>query len=202
MDAKFVLEAVVVLAAILMGTRAGGVGVGAVGRPGRSPSLVFIFHEKPGEPPIAAIVIILAVVTSASLMQAAGGIDWMVKVAAGIISSTRNRSRSSPRSPPSCSRSAPAPATSCTRCCPVIYDVSYRNKIRPSQAPVAAPWPSRAWPCVRPVSAAMAAMLTLTDGVAVQLRPCPGPLDHHPGVRGRHRGHVAHRGPHGDGAGR
>src|SRR3954447_11864861 len=84
MDVSFVLEAVVVLAAIVMGTRSGGVGVGVWGGLGVA-VLVFVFGERPGEPPIDAMLIILTVVTAASLMQAAGGIDWMVKVAAGII---------------------------------------------------------------------------------------------------------------------
>ena len=84
MSVTFVLEALVVLGAIVMGTRAGGVGVGLWGGLGVF-VLVFIFREPPGEPPAAALAIILAVVTAAAMMQAAGGIDWMVSVAAGII---------------------------------------------------------------------------------------------------------------------
>ena len=84
MSVSFVLEALVVLGCIVMGTRAGGVGVGLWGGLGTF-VLVFIFGEAPGDPPAAAIAIILAVVTTAALMQAAGGIDWMVAVAAGVI---------------------------------------------------------------------------------------------------------------------
>ena len=84
MSVSFVLEALVVLGAIVMGTRAGGVGVGLWGGLGTF-VLVFIFGEAPGEPPAAALAIILAVVTTAALMQAAGGIDWMVAVAAKVI---------------------------------------------------------------------------------------------------------------------
>ncbi len=60
MSVSFVLEAVVVVGAIVMGTRAGGVGVGLWGGLGTF-VLVFIFGEAPGEPPAAAVAIILAV---------------------------------------------------------------------------------------------------------------------------------------------
>ena len=65
MSVSFVLEALVVLGAIVMGTRAGGVGVGLWGGLGVF-VLVFIFREPPGEPPAAALAIILAVVTAAA----------------------------------------------------------------------------------------------------------------------------------------
>ena len=81
MSVSTVLEALVVLACIVMGTQAGGVGVGLWGGLGTF-VLVFVFGEAPGEPPGAALAIILAVVTAASMMQAAGGIDWMVAMAA------------------------------------------------------------------------------------------------------------------------
>jgi anaerobic C4-dicarboxylate transporter-like protein len=162
MDAKFILEAIVVLAAIVMGTRAGGVGVGVWGGLGVA-VLVFVFQEPPGEAPISAILIILAVVTAASLMQAAGGIDWMVKVAAGIIQ----------RHPKQITVIAPLTAFAFSigagtsnilyPLLPVIYDVSYRNNIRPSRPLTVSVVQSGMALAASPVSAAMAAMLTLTD---------------------------------------
>ena len=161
MDAQFILEAIVVLAAILMGTRAGGVGVGVWGGLGVA-ILVFVFQEAPGEPPISAMLIILAVVTSASLMQAAGGIDWMVKVAAGIIS----------KHPKQITLLAPLTAFAFSvgagtsnilyPLLPVIYDVSYKNHIRPSRPLSCAVAQSGMALAASPVSAAMAAMLALT----------------------------------------
>ncbi len=117
MSVSFVLEALVVLGAIVMGTRAGGVGVGLWGGLGTF-VLVFVFGEAPGEPPAAALAIILAVVTSAAMMQAAGGIDWMVEVAAqghreAPEADHADRAADGVR----CSRSAPGRATSSTRCC-------------------------------------------------------------------------------------
>jgi anaerobic C4-dicarboxylate transporter DcuA/anaerobic C4-dicarboxylate transporter DcuB len=161
MDIIFILEAVVVLAAIVMGTRAGGVGIGVWGGLGVA-VLVFVFGEAPGEPPIAAMLIILAVVTAASLMQVAGGVDWMVKVAAGVIQ----------RHPRQITVIAPLTAFAFTvgagtsnilyPLLPVIYDVSYQNGIRPSRPLTVTVVQSGMSLAASPVSAAMAAMLTLT----------------------------------------
>jgi anaerobic C4-dicarboxylate transporter DcuB len=162
MSVSFVLEALVVLGSIVMGTRAGGVGVGLWGGLGTF-VLVFVFGEVPGEPPAAAMAIILAVVTAASMMQAAGGIDWMVSVAAGVIE----------KRPKQITLIAPLTAFIFSvgagtsniiyPLLPVIYDVSYKNGIRPSRPLSLTVVQSGSALAASPVSAAMAAMLTLTD---------------------------------------
>jgi anaerobic C4-dicarboxylate transporter len=162
MSISFVLEALVVLAAIIMGTRAGGVGVGLWGGLGTF-VLVFIFGEAPGDPPGAALAIILGVVTAASLMQAAGGIDWMVAMAARVIEAHPKQI------------TVIAPLTAFAFCVgsgtgniiypllPVIYDVSYKNHIRPARPLTLTVVQSGMALAASPVSAAMAAMLTLTE---------------------------------------
>ncbi|MFV0285088.1 MAG: anaerobic C4-dicarboxylate transporter family protein [Demequina sp.] len=162
MSLSFVLEALVVLGAIVLGTRASGVGVGVWGGVGTF-VLIFVFGEAPGDPPAAAIAIILGVVTAAALMQAAGGIDWMVAMAARVI---ERRPRQI---------TLIAPLTAFLFCAgagtgnivypllPVIYDVSYRNGIRPSRPLTVTVVQSGIALAASPVSAAMAAMLTLTD---------------------------------------
>ena len=162
MDVIFVLEAVVVLAAIVLGTRSGGVGVGLWGGLGVL-VLVFVFREAPGEPPTDAMLIILAVVTAAATMQAAGGVDWMVTVAARVIE----------KRPKQITLIAPLTAFAFSigagtsniiyPLLPVIYDVSYRNGIRPSRPLTVTVVQSSVALAASPVSAAMAAMLTLTD---------------------------------------
>jgi anaerobic C4-dicarboxylate transporter len=162
MSVSFVLEALVVLGAIVMGTRAGGVGVGLWGGLGTF-VLVFVFGEPPGEPPAAALAIILAVVTAAAMMQAAGGIDWMVSVAAKVIQ----------KHPKQITLIAPLTAFMFSigagtsniiyPLLPVIYDVSYKNGIRPSRPLTVTVVQSGMALAASPVSAAMAAMLTLTD---------------------------------------
>jgi len=158
----FVLEALVVLGCILMGTRVSGVGVGLWGGLGVF-VLVFVFREPPGEPPAAAIAIILAVVTAASMMQASGGIDWMVLVAARIIESRpRQITLIAPLTAFLFSVGA-GTSNILYPLLPVIYDVSYRNGIRPSRPISVSVVQSGVALAASPVSAAMAAMLTLTD---------------------------------------
>src|ERR1041385_8596482 len=78
------LELAVLPAAIGLGARAGGVGMGLWGGVGLA-VLVFVFGEKPGAIPGDVLLIILTVIMAASAMEAAGGIDYMVRIAAGII---------------------------------------------------------------------------------------------------------------------
>jgi anaerobic C4-dicarboxylate transporter DcuA/anaerobic C4-dicarboxylate transporter DcuB len=158
----FWLEFAVVLGCIVMGTRVGGAGVGLWGGVGVA-VLVFVFRELPGAPPATAVAIILAVVTAASLMQAAGGIDWMVKVAAGIIE--RHPNRITLVAPLTAFAFSVGAGTSniLYPLMPVIYDVSYRNGIRPSRPMTVSVVQSGVALAASPVSAAMAAMLTLTD---------------------------------------
>ncbi|HUC32152.1 MAG TPA: anaerobic C4-dicarboxylate transporter family protein [Ilumatobacteraceae bacterium] len=159
---QFWLELLVVLACVVMGTRVGGAGVGLWGGVGVA-VLVFVFQEQPGSPPATAVAIILAVVTAAALMQAAGGIDWMVKIAAGIIE--RNPQRITLVAPLTAFAFSVGAGTSniLYPLMPVIYDVSYRNGIRPSRPMSVSVVQSGVALAASPVSAAMAAMLTLTD---------------------------------------
>lgn len=158
----FFLEFAVVLACIVMGTRLSGAGVGLWGGVGVG-VLVFGFGEAPGSPPASAVAIILAVVTAAALMQASGGIDWMVKIAAGIIE--RHPSRITYVAPLTAFAFSVGAGTSniLYPLMPVIYDVSYRNGIRPSRPMTVSIVQSGVALAASPVSAAMAAMLTLTD---------------------------------------
>ena len=77
-------EAMIVLGAILLGVRAGGVGIGLWGGVGTA-LLVFVFGEDIGAPPVDALLIIVAVILATSVLQAAGGIDWMISLAARVI---------------------------------------------------------------------------------------------------------------------
>ena len=68
MDVVVLLEAAVVLGAIAMGTRYSGIAVGLWGGVGVG-ILVFVFGEAPGEPPAAAVAIILAGAASALVVR-------------------------------------------------------------------------------------------------------------------------------------
>ena len=78
------MELLVVLAAIFIGARVGGIGLGIFGMMGLG-VLVFGFGLKPGNPPIDVMLIIVAVITAAATLQAAGGLDYLVKVAEKIL---------------------------------------------------------------------------------------------------------------------
>ena len=78
------IELLVVLLAIFIGARVGGIGLGIFGMIGLG-ILVFGFGLKPGNPPIDVMLIIVAVITAAATLQASGGLDYLVKVAEKIL---------------------------------------------------------------------------------------------------------------------
>jgi len=80
----FWIEFAVVLAAIFVGARIGGIGLGTVAALGMI-VLVFLFGNAPGALPIDVIFIIIAVITAAAALQAAGGLDLLVRIAEKII---------------------------------------------------------------------------------------------------------------------
>lgn len=75
------IELAVVLAAIFLGARVGGLGLGTVAAVGLA-TLVFVFGMPPGAPPQNVLGMIVCVVTAAATMQAAGGLDYLVSIAA------------------------------------------------------------------------------------------------------------------------
>ncbi|WP_454937619.1 anaerobic C4-dicarboxylate transporter family protein [Capnocytophaga leadbetteri] len=78
------IELLIVLLAIFVGARIGGIGLGIFGMMGLG-ILVFGFGLTPGNPPIDVMLIIVAVITAAATLQAAGGLDYLVKVAEKIL---------------------------------------------------------------------------------------------------------------------
>lgn len=75
-----ILELLVVLAAIIVGARLGGIGLGVMGGAGLA-VLVFGFGLQPGAIPIDVMLMIAAVISAAAAMQAAGGLDYLVMLA-------------------------------------------------------------------------------------------------------------------------
>ena len=84
MTVSIVLEFAVVLAAIWMGARTSGLGLGLWGAVGLL-VLIVVFGVSPTSPPIDVMLIILAVIMAASVMDAAGGIDFLVRIAVRVI---------------------------------------------------------------------------------------------------------------------
>ncbi|MDR3535533.1 MAG: anaerobic C4-dicarboxylate transporter [Acetobacteraceae bacterium] len=74
----FWIQFALVLTAILLGIRRGGIALGMIGGLGVA-VLTLGFREMPSDPPIVVMLIILAVVTASATLQVAGGLDWLVQ---------------------------------------------------------------------------------------------------------------------------
>ena len=80
MTFSMIIQLLIVLAALYVGSRYGSLALGAISGIGLA-ILVFGFGLKPGTPPTDVIYIIIAAVTCAGTLQASGGMDWMIQVA-------------------------------------------------------------------------------------------------------------------------
>jgi len=160
MTISIVLQFVVVLAAIWMGARSSGVGLGLWGAVGLL-VLVVAFGVNPTSPPIDVMLIILAVIMAASVMDAAGGIDFLVRIAERII-------RANPKY---VTIVAPLTTWSFTFVAgtghivypllPVIYETAHQSGIRPERPMAIATIASQQAITASPVAAATAAMIGL-----------------------------------------
>lgn len=90
MTLLMVVELLVVLVALWIGARYGSLALGAISGIGLA-VLVFGFHLKPGNPPTDVIYIIIAAVTCAGILQASGGMDWMIQIAEKLLRKHPNR---------------------------------------------------------------------------------------------------------------
>lgn len=75
-----ILQLLIVLGALWVGSRYGSLALGAISGIGLA-LLVLGFGLKPGNPPTDVIYIIIAAVTCAGIMQASGGMDWLIQIA-------------------------------------------------------------------------------------------------------------------------
>ena len=80
MSILMIVQLLIVLLALWVGSRYGSLALGAISGIGLA-ILVFAFGLKPGTPPTDVIYIIIAAVTCAGVMQASGGMDWLIQLA-------------------------------------------------------------------------------------------------------------------------
>ncbi|SHI73356.1 anaerobic C4-dicarboxylate transporter [Fibrobacter sp. UWP2] len=80
MTIAMILELLVVLLALYVGSRYGSLALGAISGIGLA-ILVLCVGMTPGKPPSDVIYIIIAAVTCAGVMQASGGMDWLIQLA-------------------------------------------------------------------------------------------------------------------------
>jgi anaerobic C4-dicarboxylate transporter DcuA len=160
MTLKLILEFAVVLGALFMGARAGGVGLGLWGAVGLL-VLGLGFGIPPGTLPGEVIIIVLTVIMAASAMEVAGGVDFLVRVAERIIR----------KNPKQITIVAPLVTYGFTFASgtghivypllPVIYEVAHENGIRPERPMAIATIASQQAITASPVSAATAVMIGL-----------------------------------------
>ena len=165
---KLILEFAVVLGAIFLGSRSGGVGLGLWGGAGVL-VLCYGFGLAPTAPPIDVMLIILAVIMAAAVMEAAGGIDYLVGLAERII--RRNPRQITIVAPLVCYLFPFGAGTGHVfyPLLPIIYQVAYENGIRPERPMAVATIASQQAITASPVSAAMAAMIALYEPLGVGL---------------------------------
>ena len=162
------IQLLFVLVAIIIGARIGGIGLGVMGGVGLA-ILTFVFGLQPTAPPIDVMLMIAAVISAASCMQAAGGLDYMVKIAEKLLR----------RNPAQVTILAPLVTYFFTivagtghvaySVLPVIAEVATETKIRPERPLGIAVIASQQAITASPISAATVALLGLLAGYDITL---------------------------------
>ena len=153
------IELLIVLIAIFIGARVGGIGLGIFGMIGLG-ILVFVFGLKPGKAPIDVMLIIVAVITAAATLQAAGGLDYLVKVAERIL--RKNPSMITFLAPVVCYFFTLFSGTGhiAYSLLPIISEIATDSKVRPERPLSISVIASQQAITASPISAATAALLS------------------------------------------
>lgn len=162
------LQLIVVLAAIIIGARLGGIGLGVMGGLGLA-VLCFVFGLQPTAPPIDVMLMIVAVISAASCMQAAGGLDYLVKLAERML--RKHPSRVTLLSPLVTYLFTFVAGTGhiAYSVLPVITEVARETKIRPERPLGIAVIASQQAITASPISAATVALLGMLAGFDISL---------------------------------
>lgn len=162
------LQLVFVLTAIIIGARIGGIGLGVMGGIGLG-ILTFVFGLQPTAPPIDVMLMIVAVITAAACMQAAGGLDLMVKAAEHLL--RKRPSQITLLSPLVTYLFTFVAGTGhvAYSVLPVIAEVARETKIRPERPLGIAVIASQQAITASPISAATVALLGLLSGYDISL---------------------------------
>jgi anaerobic C4-dicarboxylate transporter DcuA len=162
------LQLAVLLICIFIGARMSGIGLGVMGMIGLL-ILLFVFRMQPADPPLEVMLIILSVVTAAAALQAAGGMDWLVKIASKILRSH----------PGQITILGPfvtyfftlfAGTAHISYCIlPIIAEVAIKARIRPERALSMSVTAAHMGITASPVSAASAALLTVLVSSGIKL---------------------------------
>ena len=153
---------VLMLFALWLGSRHGGLALGAIC--GLALALmVFCFGLKPGTPPIDVMLIIVAAITCAGIMQAAGGMDWLVQLAEKLLR----------KHPNNITFLAPLSTFLLTVLCgtghvvymmmPIICDIALKKGIRPERPCAVASVAAQVGITCSPIAAAVVAFVAISN---------------------------------------
>lgn len=159
-----IMQFLFLLLMLYIGSRKGGVGLGVISGIGLLIE-VFVFRMTPTSPPVTVMLIILAVVTCASILEAAGGLKYMLQVAERILR----------KNPKHITLLGPLVTYAMTfmlgtghsvySVMPIIGDIALKNKIRPERPMAAASIASQLAITASPLSAAVVYYLTQLGGL-------------------------------------
>ena len=157
-----IVQLLIVLAALYVGSRYGSLALGAISGIGLA-ILIFGFGLKPGTPPTDVIYIIIAAVTCAGILQASGGMDWMIQVAEKMLR----------RHPDHITFLAPLCTFFLTvlvgtghvvyTLMPIICDIALKKGIRPERPCGVASIASQVGITCSPIAAAVVAFMTISN---------------------------------------
>ena len=153
-----IFEFLFLLGILYIGSRYGGIGLGVISGIGLVIE-VFVFRMPPASAPIEVMLIILAVVTCASILEAAGGLKFMLQVAEKILR----------KNPKQITFLGPIATYTLTlmlgtghavySIMPIIGDIALKNKIRPERPMAAASVASQLALTASPISAVVTVYL-------------------------------------------
>lgn len=170
MEYLIYVQFLVVLFAIFIGARVGGIGLGVFGMIGLG-ILVFGFDLKIGKPPVDVMLMIVAVITAAAALQGAGGLDYLVKIAEKIL--RRNPAMITIVAPIVCYIFTLFSGTGhiAYSLLPIISEIAIESKIRPERPLSISVIASQQAITASPISAATSALLTaeLLGGKGIEL---------------------------------
>ena len=157
-----IIQLLIVLAALYVGSRYGSLALGAISGIGLA-ILVFGFGLKPGTPPTDVIYIIIAAVTCAGTLQASGGMDWMLQIAEKLLR----------RHPEHITFLGPLVTFFLTvlvgtghvvyTIMPIICDIALKKNIRPERPCGVASIASQVGITCSPIAAAVVAFVTISN---------------------------------------
>ena len=154
-----IIQLLIILALIFIGARVGGIGLGIYGMIGVF-ILVYGFGLAPGNAPIDVMMIIVSVITAAAALQASGGLEYLVGVAAKFLH--KHPTHITYFGPITCWLFCVVAGTAHTSysLLPIISEIAQANKIRPERPLSLSVIAASLGITCSPVSAATAALIS------------------------------------------